>query len=278
MAGGARRKQAKPELQVAFVLLPEEVMPDAEAVTSAYADICGDADQLRRQVESPLEAIRRSARGEPAEGEGMLTLRLGTKGEVNLALMPLPVPNDEADHAARCSVSSIGTGWKLARHRAHLIVTYAEPSAPSRVIALTRFTQLLAAVAQASGAVGVYWGEAGATHEPRFFINVARDGGPATMITLWTGVSVAQDGPTRMSLLSLGLGQLSLPNLLLTAPRERTAEALEMFFDLIAYLVERGAPIPDGDTIGRDERERLRVQYVASPLAPAEQVWRVEVP
>lgn len=76
--------------------------------------------------------------------------------------------------------------------------------------------------AKASNAVGVYWGEAGATHDPKFFISVAQDQDPASRLMLWTGVSIGRERDRRRSLLSLGMQQLTLPDLLLIAPKQES--------------------------------------------------------
>ena len=118
------------------------------------------------------------------------------------------------------------------------------------------FFALLAAVTEASPAVGVYWGNAGATHDPKFVIHTAAEQGIVPRMMLWTGVSIAHDGESRVSLLSLGMKQ---------------------FFDLLAYVADRGKPLPEGDTVGHSEGERLPVRYVPSPTEPSERVWRVDL-
>jgi hypothetical protein len=71
--------------------------------------------------------------------------------------------------------------------------------------------------------------------------------------------------------------QLGLPDLLLTAPKANTGTAFETFFDLLAYVADLGKPLPDGDTVGRSDNERLPVRYVPSPIKPSERVWRVDL-
>jgi hypothetical protein len=71
--------------------------------------------------------------------------------------------------------------------------------------------------------------------------------------------------------------QLGLPELLLEAPKKSAGQALETFFNLLAYVAERGKALPEGDTVGRTADERLPVHYVPSPADPKEKVWRVEL-
>jgi hypothetical protein len=126
------------------------------------------------------------------------------------------------------------------------------------------------------GVVGIYWGSAGATHEPNFFRSVALDP-DSVWAMLWSGVSIHDDGK-RVSLASLGMTQLGLPELELTAPREQGNDASSFFFDLLSMVAQSGQPIPEGETVGRSERERLPVRYQPSSVDPESVVWRVDLP
>jgi hypothetical protein len=256
-----------PEVNLAFVLLPDAKLPEAESIISAYAHF---------EPNGRVELGREDA-AQPTTGHAVLSFRSDAGEGAFVALIPAPVPNDEADQGAQFSVGSIGTGWSLPPHVAHLVVTSTPPPGSDRLQSISRFTSLVAAVAQASSAVGVYWGNAGATHGADFFTTVATEQGVTPRIMLWTGVSIARP-QGKLSLLSLGMGQLSLPDLLLVAPQSSGNGALETFFDLLAYLAHRGSAIPEGDTVGRTADERLKVRYVNSPLDPSKKVWRVELP
>ena len=73
------------------------------------------------------------------------------------------------------------------------------------------------------------------------------------------------------------MDQLNLPDLLLVAPKSAGSSALEAFFNLLTYVANRGKPLPEGDTVGRSATEKLRVQYVPSPMDEKTKVWRVEI-
>jgi hypothetical protein len=197
--------------------------------------------------------------------------------EIAVALLPAPVPDGEADHATERSLSGLDGTWTLPEHRAHLAVVCTGDSKKKKrtaVEGLTLFTRVVAAVTRATGAVGVYWGEASATHHPEFMVNIAQSELP---LPIWVGVSIAQ-GKRGVELLSVGLQrQLGLPDLLLEA-KVADGEALEFFYDLLAYVVRRGAAIPAGETVGRDEKEKLAVKYVKSPVEPSAEVWAVKLP
>lgn len=257
----APRKE-KP-VNLAFVLLSQAQMPEAEQIVRAFGAYAPTDQRLR-------------LRGNEA-GKQILEFEISPSGTAFVALMPLAVPKGEADDAVRFSVSALGTGWKLPSHKAHLMVNLRDAETQSHIETLSRFTSLLAAVAEASQAVGIYWGNAGATHDPKFFMSIARERDLVSQIMLWTGVSIARDDNGRLSLLSLGMKQLNLPDLLLTAPKSAGNTALATFFDFLVYVANLGKPIPEGDTVGRTANERLAVHYVPSPIDPNTKVWRVDL-
>jgi len=255
-------------VSLAFVLLTEPTLPKSKDVTRFYSEFSPDGDALVESVDDGGEQTRKE----------ILSLQFESGQAVFIALMPAAVPNGEADNGAQFSVSSLGTRWQLPDHSAHLIVTVpSSGSELSTIDRLSRFTSLLAAVAKASPSVGIYWGGASATHDSEFFISVAAEPGIATRMMLWTGISLAREPDGRLSMLSLGMGQLNLPDLLLVVAEPSEDTALETFFDLLAYVASRGEPLPEGDTVGRTADEKLPVHYVESPIGSGEQVWRVEV-
>jgi len=251
-------------MNIAFVLLSAPALPKGEDVERAFAAYAAKGETLRLSPRKPKKP----------DGE---TLEFDTEGDgyAVVALMPAPVPNHEADKAARYSLSALGGRWKLPLHKAHLVVV--AQGAGSTLESLSAFTSILAAVVEASPAVGIYCGNAGASHDPKFFRELARQHDARSRLPLWSGVSIAREADGRLSLLSLGMKQLELPDLLLVAPSGKADEALPMLYDLLAYIVSRGRPLPDGDTVGRTAAEKLPVRYVPSPVDPKVKVWRVEL-
>ena len=94
---------------------------------------------------------------------------------------------------------------------------------------------------------------------------------------LWNGLSITKK-PGSVELLTLGMGQLDLPDLLLVAPSGGGNQALNFAFDLLGYVVSQGSLIPEGETVGRTEAEKLPVAYVPSPLDANKRVMKIELP
>lgn len=258
----------EPSLNFACVLLPEARLPDADAVALAFRDYAAAGEELRTE---------QGASEDDASSQA-LSLILTTGEKSFVVLMPAAVPGGEADYNAQFSLSRFSENWEAPRHTAHLMVTFHAASDSPPAVRLSRFTSLLAAVMKASSAVGVYWGSAGATHGSEFFLAVASEQGIAPLMMVWSGVSIIRGEDGRLSLLSLGMEQLDLPNLLLVAGRDSENSAIETMLDLLTYVATRGEPLPEGNTVGRTGDEHLPVHYVPSPIDPEKEVWRVELP
>lgn len=252
-------------IHLAFVLLRHAEMPPAVTIAAAF-----------ERYRGPLKGIEFTEPDEASSEVQMLEIK--GVGTAMLGLMDVAIPEGEADKAAAHSLSSIGGEWELEPHSAHLMVTLmGVEEGVEPITALMAFTSLLAAVTVACDhSLGVYWGNAGATHEPGFVTSVAEEFDIAARITLWNGLSIAEEAPNRVSMLSLGMSQLNLPDLLCVGSSAELGDLMERFFSLLAYVAGRGAPIPDGDTIGASEQERIPVNYVPSPIDPESSVWRVE--
>lgn len=262
-AEAAEGKHARKNL--AFVLLSAAKLPKGEAIERAFRTYAVKGQSLRYEPDP---------RGRAKQGKYPVVVFETPIGRAMVGLIPGPVPDGEADEAVHYSVSAFERKWKLPPHKAHLVVTlHAQGDAMTRISMLT---SILAAIAEAAPAVGIYWGDAGATHDPKFFRDIAKERTTLSRLALWTGITIAREGEG-YSLLSLGMKQFDLPDLWLIIPRGKADEGIPFMFDLLGMAVEGGKPLPEGDTVGRTAAEKLPVHYVPSPVDPKARVWRVEL-
>lgn len=196
-------------------------------------------------------------------------------GRVFVAFVPAAIPKGEADEGFEFSIASWSSSFRRPQHNAHLVVTMQLEADLSLLEAQRRFTGLIAGVMEASKAVAVYWGQAGASHPADFFLDVA-NGDPDMWVMVWTGVSRARPSPDRVSLLSLGMDQFGIKNLMVNAPGSMGQDLVMNFFQLLDYAIQRGDAIPEGDTVGESETQRLRVKYEPSPIDPSQTIWRID--
>jgi hypothetical protein len=136
----------KKNMRLAFVLLSEPRLPKGEDVVKSFSTFATKDQRIQLPAGS----------GKPTADSEILEFEFKPAGKAFLMLLPVPVPNGEADGAVSFSLSAMGTGWKLPVHKAHLVVTCDCAATPLESLSL--FTSLLGAVVKASSAVGIYWG------------------------------------------------------------------------------------------------------------------------
>lgn len=246
---------------LSFVLLPQHRMPSVEDFQRAWVELTKGA--------KPPTIDSWGATTAGMELDGVSTM---------IGLMPTPVPGGEAEQAAALSVCALASGgYQPAPHVAHLTVfsrTFSGAASMKPAARLLRHTRAVAALVEAASAIAVYDGSGQATHSAEFFLEVVR--GMQMPVMVWTGLSVATT-TSSVEFLTLGLQQLQLPELLLSAPRGQADEALPFLFELVDYMAERGCKIEVGQTVGRSATEKYVVAYVPSPLDPAKRVMRVDM-
>jgi hypothetical protein len=255
----------------AFVLYRSPPTVDVVAISRAHAELNPHAPAL-------VSTIAKSS----DEADMPIFNFADGKGEILLFMMPVAIPTGEAEAAAEFSVSrfSATSARPPAEHGAHAVVKLQSWQGSTPQDELMRLSWGVAAVAKATGALAVYWGNGRVTHPADFFISSATNsGGPGEpmLVDLWLGISVASErGGT--SFLTRGVHeQFGLPDLKLWSP-EASTHALVYAFDLISYVIGRGMPIAAGETVGSTADERLVVRYESSPIDKAVQVMCVDLP
>lgn len=242
---------------------------------------------------SALEAAARSLELELDWKESPNGLTLGVAGaSVRVLAVPGPVPNAEADTSAFLSLSSVNGRWRLGKHAAHLALSLEGPMQTkasgvlsrlsgttreaNRLERLSMFTRVVAAVSKASHGLGVHWAAGPVTHSPEFFSQVAKEA--SLPLPLWLGVSLTPEPEGRTSVLSFGMQQLSLPDLMLSGPaKDELPDTIDFFFSALATIAERGVAPHEGETLPRSLLSRPRVSYGAHPIEAAVKIWKLEL-
>lgn len=209
------------------------------------------------------------------ETEENMLFNLG-KSQAIVALMPAPIPwSDLEGPCATC------TFWPeaaevLSIHTHHLIVTVGSEDPPLERAKL--LTQLVTALLAASeSALGVYWGDATLVIPPEMFRDFATELLPDGLpLLLWVDFRVgrAEEGGSRG--FTTGLAKLGHMEVEVLSSPEKPKQLWERLTGLVGYLLENGPVVKDGNTIGSDENEKIRVVYADSTFGHECQVMRLE--
>jgi hypothetical protein len=209
------------------------------------------------------------------ESDGQLAFRIGSQ-HVILAVMPVPIP--WSDLEGPCSASWLwpDAASVLQQHEQHAVATVL--SDDGAVERATLLTQALASVlATCAEALGVYWGDAGLIISPEIFQAFAGEMhsiGPP--LYLWVDFRVGRSDAGPSVGYTVGLSALGHMEFEARNSPEPPGELRERLFNFANYVVENGPVIQDGDTIGRDADERIRVVYTASQFGHQGRVMRLE--
>jgi Domain of unknown function (DUF4261) len=208
------------------------------------------------------------------EKDGTLTLQLGA---ANLILAKMPTPMPWSDLEGPCATSIL---WKnatadVSKHSLHWIATVTgklDPLPLSKL--LTQATA--AAMAACEGAIGVYWANAKLVIPKNIFIDFAKELLPhGPPLHIWLDFQVGQESENSYFGFTTGMKALGHMELETQSSPERPGELRERFLALAGYLVENGPVIRDGDTLGEDADERIRVVYSDSAFGNHGKVMRL---
>ncbi len=256
MIGGV----ATPAAALALVALGREEMPAEAAWLERFADLAPG----RR----PPSIVERR--------EGAVVGDAGRERFV-ISLLPAPLDAADAERAAAAAWFWPGARGALAGHAAHLAiaVTRGEPMTRGTLLA-----RLAAAVSLAAGdnARAVLWTSAGAVHEPGAFVEVVRRIEPEHLpVELWVAFALADDAE-HVIVETRGLAAFGLSELEVVAGPGQGQEAYGFAFNVAHYLLQSGASVSEGETIGMSQRQRIPARYRPSRSDPGRTVLRLQLP
>lgn len=199
-------------------------------------------------------------------------------GSVMVFLAPMPAPIPWSDLEGPCATSLL---WKNAteevkRHQQHLLVTIVGEMDP--IDYSTLLTQVTTAVlATSPTATGVYWGNATLVIPKAIFIDFAMEvmnEGPP--LHIWVDFRVGSESDKTTSGFTSGMEALGHMELEAKNTPETAGDLRERLMGLAGYLLDSGPVIKDGDTIGEDANERIRIVYSKSLFGNEDKVMRLE--
>jgi hypothetical protein len=206
--------------------------------------------------------------------EDIVSLRIAGS-DVIMAKMPAPFPWSDLEGPCATSVLWPKAAEELKPHKLHWIVTVNGELEPIELSTL--LTQATAALLAASpGALGVYWGNATLLVPKGIFIDFAEQVMPhGPPLHIWVDFRCGKDGERSSAGFTAGMTALGHMEFEAQGASEPPGELKERFLALAGYVLENGPVIRDGDTIGEDINERIRVVYSKSAFGHEGQVMRL---
>jgi hypothetical protein len=209
------------------------------------------------------------------EKEGSIAFRIGSS-DVIMARMPAPIPWSDLEGPCATSLLWRNATEEVKQHMIHWIVTVSGELNPLEMATL--LTQATAAtLAACPTAMGVYWGNATLIVPKNIFFDFAKEVLPqGPPLHIWVDFRVGQDSEHTSGGFTTGMQALGHMEFEAQNSPEPFGELRERFIALAGYVLEHGPVIRDGDTVGEDAEERIRVRYSPSAFGHEGKVMRLQ--
>ncbi len=246
-------------ISVAMVLL----LPKAKVNTKAVvADIAAKWPDFPDAV--PVKA-------EP----GQLMFEMGGLTVIG-QLVPAPIPWGDLEGPCRTSWMWPNAEEQLRAHAGHLIVTVMGDDDP-----VVRAKFLTIGIAGILGscpeALGVYWGDATLVIPSALFQDMAKEILPGGLpLFLWIDFRAGKNEDGTTGGFTSGLAALGHMEFETDNATDDVGTLRERLFNLANYVLEKGPVIKDGNTVGADANEKIRVVYSKSMYGHEGRVMRLD--
>ena len=162
-------------------------------------------------------------------------------------------------------------------HSSHAIVTVMPREDQGAVEKQTLLMQATAAlIATTNSARGVYWGASQLVISPEMFCDFAHDVLPDELpLHVWIDFRVGKNENGQIVGFTTGMSALEHMEFETLDSSDPPGELRERLYGLANYVLQNGPVINDGDTIGQDADERIRVKYSDSSFGHEGQVMRL---
>jgi hypothetical protein len=184
---------------------------------------------------------------------------------VAIAIIRAPISLEALEGPCQTSILWPDAKKEIEKHKFHLIATVSsdELSEIELSTLLTKVTAALMAVTP--GAIGVYWGNSTMVIPKNLFIDFAIEVLPeGPPIHIWVDFRVGKGEKNNSSGFTTGLASLGLMEIEAVNSPETVPELRDRLTGIADYLIENGLVIKDGDTVGEDDNDKIKVMYEES--------------
>ncbi len=244
---------------IALVALSQPEVPAPEDVGDTLSELFPDATRLA--VSGVTERAATFAWG---------------KATVNYTLVDRPIPWSHIEGPCVTAWYWPDAEKVMRHHAAHLFVTLLHESRDP-IERSMRLTQLVSAVSQAAGAVGIVWGPSSLVHEPAAFRSLAarmsRDDLP---LHLWIDFRVSELADGAFTLFTTGMEALGSRELEVHRFVGEPQVLAGYAYNIAHYLLEKSPQLKEGEAIGLPDGAQASVRFETSVIDPSQEALRLD--
>ena len=293
-----RSKKPAPEPppgpQLGMVCLKGELGLTPDRICRAWAKFFPALPPIFHKGTSPDAPKSPTPRGDSA------VIELNVSGRaVMVAAMPMPIPGNDIPAACEVSWMWPDAAKHLAAHKAHAIILTTPDGDP--VAEALDISRIAACVCAAGEGLGIYWGNGGHVHKPRFFLDAlnafdpAGDGDPPSIPRAAPPSPATPPTPRKpgtpapppvpggsasapCTLTTHGMTNFGHHELEIIDTHMPVGDLRLLAFSTTAYLLKRGPILKHNQTFGRTATEKFKVEHTTSRFRENEPVIRLHVP
>lgn len=254
----------QPQTEIAYVMLADTHMARGDVVTRSILQRLPEMT-VESTADEPLKALAFNGPG----AFGMI------------GFLDYPNPIGPEDSCVKSAWWWLQAAEAIEARKAHVIVALSGVENPKRRSIL--LAKLTAAVLDCTpSAIGVIWNDADAVWPAEMFRVSVDEAGDALALPILISVKIGgdtefpcADGSAAWLGMTYGLKAFGLMEIETRGWDGAPQEMVDHLLNIASYLVDQGAVIKDGDTLGPDAGAKFQIRHLASTLAPGTTVYRL---
>ncbi len=174
---------------------------------------------------------------------------------VALSLMPNPVPDNEAENAAKNNILWKDGDKEVAKHGAHIMLAVMNKF--DAIDQALLFAKVACSLLKLDNAIAIYKNPT--CYEKKFYVDFAmsiKEGELPMPILIYTGMYLAKTG---ICAFTSGMRFFGKEEIEVVDSQKQPGEVISFLLSITEYVVSENAELKDGETIGFTEDEKLPI-------------------
>jgi hypothetical protein len=165
---------------------------------------------------------------------------------------------------------------KMKAHKDHLFISV-HGDKTQRLENALLLTKIMAAAIRCHDSAGVYWGDGTLVIEPKMFVDEALEAGSDNLpVQLWIEFRVQRNEDMTINIITTGLKAFHCMEIEILHSKKEIMQLVHLAWGTADILL-KGEKISDGDTVGLDEKTRLKVTHEKSLWDRPDKVLRIHI-
>lgn len=230
-----------------------------------------------KQLESDISKELSISLSEPLVDKDGVIVFINNSVTYAIARMPVGIPKEDFESAADYSLLYKDKIGLYDKQKAHILLSVISKD-NDVIMQQLLLTKLTRAVLKNTNSLGVYWGSSVQLIQPDVFFAFSNQmSSEALPIPLWVNFCVYKNAKGKINMHTIGMKSLGYPEYEIINLKMNWNDGYYFLVEFTNYMIVSNDIIKDGDTIGRDEKEKLKVTYPKSEITDDKKVMRIEM-